>query len=253
MNLICILPFSYFFITRLRGGSFLFHLLFEWGAAFVLVLYVGSFSPLVSLSKLFFCYIAFISIYELGYFFNDLYSAPREADGRERWHSRVTRGWVFAWIAARVLSFTLMTLLLGFSAVLNWWLFYLTLIIVFLLHNLLVCRELKVVTFSWLAFYRFIAPIIFVVAESQRLGIALAVAMIYVPFRQFAYMDSKGLLSMPKRKSFQFRRFFYLLPLISVIALWPYSGVKGFVALVVYWACIPAIATLLPRDLFSGH
>ena len=106
--------------------------------------------------------------------------------------SQVTRGWVSAWIASRVLSFILMTFLLGFSAVLNWWLFYLTLIIVFLLHNLLVCRELKVVTFSWLAFYRFIAPIIFVVADSQRLGIALAAAMIYVPFRQFAYMEVRA-------------------------------------------------------------
>ena len=252
MNLICILPFSYFYITRLRGGSFVFHLLFEWGGAFVLALYVGSFSPLVSLLRLFSCYIAFISIYELGYFFNDLYSAPREDGGRERWDAQVTRVWVFAWIVARLLSFVLMTFFLGFSALPDWWFFYLSLIIVFLLHNLLVDREFKVVTFCWLAFYRFIAPIIFVVADSQRLGIALAVAMIYVPFRQFAYMDSKGLLSMPKRKSFQFRRFFYILPLISLLALWPHSGVNGFVALVVYWACIPLIATFLPRDHISS-
>ena len=141
MNLICILPFSYFFITRLRGGSFVFHLLFEWGGAIVLALYVGAFSPLVSLSRLFFCYIAFISIYELGYFFNDLYSAPRETCGRERWDTEVTRVWVFAWIVARLLAFMWMTFLLGFSGVLDWWLFYWSLIVIFLLHNLLVDRE----------------------------------------------------------------------------------------------------------------
>lgn len=193
-------------------------------------------------------YLAFISLYELGYMANDLHSAHHESDGRRRGPQGAGFQWVAAWVLVRIAAF------LGVTAILNqwsqpeWWLFFSTLATVFTLHNWLKDREMKTSTFAWLAWFRFMAPVMFIVPDSQLMGVGMAAAMGYVAFRQLGYLDSKGLLNMPGRKQFAFRRFFFLMPLLGIPVLWPYPEAQGYGCLTAYWAVVAVIGTFMAAN-----
>ncbi|MCE9664014.1 hypothetical protein LY622_11210 [Halomonas sp. M5N1S17] len=244
MNFVYLLPFSYFLDTRLREGSLSFHVIFEWLAAMVLVVAVGAVEPRQALAMAGLAYLAFISLYEIGYLVNDLYAAPREAEGRKRGPQGARLGWGLAWTGSRLLVFVLITAWLDMLAVPAWWSFHLALCLTFALHNALQDKELKAATFLWLAWLRFMAPVMFVVEDTQRLGIGLAAAVSYVVFRLLGYLDSKDLLRMPGRQRATFRLFFFLMPLIGLLVLWPYPGAEGFLVLTGYFAVAAAAGTL---------
>lgn len=249
MNFIYLLPFTYFYDTRLRTSSVAFHLVFEWLAAVVLVLLVGGACPVGAWVGAGLSYLAFISLYEIGYLYNDLFSSRKEIDGRQRGPQGAKGGWVAAWFIARLASFVLATVLIGKWAVPDWWSFFAALCVVFTLHNVLTDRELKAATFLWLAWFRFMAPVMFVVQDKQRLGIGLAAAMAYASFRLFGYLDSKGLLQMPGRQRRSFRLFFFLMPLVGALALWPYEDTMGFLVLTCYYTLVAALGSLFSMAL----
>ena len=245
MKLVYLLPFTYFYDTRLRTSSVSFHVIFEWLAAVVLALAVGCGSPAQALTAAGLSYLAFISLYEIGYLINDLFASRQEVDGRLRGPQGVGRVWVAAWFVMRLGVFMFVTVLMGKLTAAEWWSYFAALCVVFALHNELTDREFKSATFLWLAWLRFMAPVIFVVQDTQRLGVGLAVAMAYSSFRLFGYLDSKGLLKMPNRQRPGFRLFFFLMPLTGTLALWTYDDARGFVVLTGYYALAAALGTAL--------
>jgi hypothetical protein len=238
MKIIYLLPFSYFARTRLAEGSLTFHALFEWGAALALAALFGVAGTWGSMLFTLGAYFAFISLYEIGYLFNDLVASKREVAPRLRGPQGASPVWFGAWVFTRLLVFATLTLLLGVSGTLDWWLFFGAMLVVFFMHNLLEDKESKAATFLWLAWFRFMAPVIFVVQPAQRMGVALGAASLYAAFRLFGYLDSKGLLVMPGRKSMKFRATFFLLPLSAAIATWGYHEAAGFRWMVLYFAFI---------------
>jgi hypothetical protein len=188
-------------------------------------------------------YLAFISLYEIGYMVNDLFASHKETGGRRRGPQGINNGWIAAWFASRLIAFSLATSLMGKLAAPEWWSFFAALCAVFALHNVLQDREFKAATFLWLAWLRFMAPVMFVVQDSQRMGIGLAVAMAYAAFRLFGYLDSKDLLRMPGRQRPGFRLFFFLMPLAGVLVLWPYEAAQGFLVLIGYYALVAILGT----------
>ena len=243
MKFVYLLPFAYFYDTRLRTASVAFHVVFEWLAAVVLALAVGAASPAQALTAAGLSYLAFISLYEIGYLVNDLFASRNEDGGRLRGPQDAGGVWVAAWFVARLVVFMLATVLMGKLAGLEWWSYFAALCVVFALHNGLTDREFKAATFIWLAWFRFMAPVMFVVEDTQRLGVGLAAAMAYSSFRLFGYLDSKGLLQMPSRQMPGFRLFFFLMPLAGVLALWPYEDARGFMVLIGYYALAAAMGT----------
>lgn len=244
MKFVYLIPFSYFYDTRLRSGSLAFHVLFEWVAAVALALLLGVKSPIESLLGVILSYLAFISLYEIGYLVNDLFASRKEIGGRKRGPQHASGVLVFAWICSRLMAFVLATIVFGKFFSPEWWSFFMAIIVVFALHNELIDSEFKCVTFLWLAWLRFMAPIIFVVQDDQRLGVCLAAGMTYASFRLFGYIDSKGLLQMPGRQRPGFRLFFFLMPLTGVLALWPYDNARGFLVLVLYFALVSVLGTV---------
>lgn len=244
MNFVYLLPFSYFFNTRLRGGSVAFHFVFEWLATAVLVCLVGSAAPASALVQALVVYAAFISLYEIGYLINDLFASRKEQGGRLRGPQGAGPAWVAAWFVARLAVFAIVTGLMDRFASPEWWSFFSAMCAVFALHNVLEDREFKSATFLWLAWFRFMAPVMFVVQDDQRMGIGFAAAMAYAAFRLFGYLDSKGMLSMPGRQRPGFRLFFFMLPLAGGLALWPYDGARGFIVLTAYFALAALLGTL---------
>ncbi len=244
-----LLPFSYFWSTRLRNGSIVFHLLFEWLAAVVVVVVLNPANEMDGLCIALLSYAAFISVYEIGYLANDLFSARHEGDGRLRGPQGTPLPWVVAWVLVRVCLALLITLLLHKTNSVMWWTFFGGLAVVFAMHNHLRDRELKAGTFLWLSWYRFMAPIMFAVSATYLLGIAFACAMTYSAFRQFGYLDSKGLLVMSGRKRPVFRWAFFMWPLLAAAALSPVAEAKGYVVLVTYFAVVASVggAIIWPR------
>ncbi|MGQ4659020.1 hypothetical protein [Lysobacter sp. F6437] len=244
-RLLYLLPFTYFWSTRLRSGSIGFHVLFEWVAAAVLVVQLSPEPWPLSLQQSLLAYIAFISVYEVGYLSNDLIVAPGEAGGRMRGPQGTGRGWFTAWVVARILAFIAVTHVLHQLENSTWWAFFGALAVVFAMHNWISDREIKAGTFLWLSWFRFMAPIMFVIPSIYLLGVAFACAMSYSAFRQFGYLDSKGLLSMPGRKRPVVRWTFFIWPLLAAAVLFPSPDAKGFVVLTVYYAIIASLGVAL--------
>lgn len=256
MRAVLLIPFAYFYETRLRNNSILFHALFEWLAAAVLAVFVGTDSAPQALAMVVLSYLAFISLYEIGYLANDLFASRREADGRRRGPQDAGLFWVSAFVLLRLVAFLLLTKVLDKQSSQEWWSFYLGLAVVFGLHNLFRNAELKTITFLWLAWFRFMAPIIFVVEYQQRIGIGLAAAMSYCAFRLLGYLDSKGLLQMQYRRETSFRLMIFVLPLAGVLVFWSYAEARGFSILCGYFAIVSILGSvftmLRPRSWDKG-
>src|SRR5690606_27674814 len=137
------------------------------------------------------------------------------------------------------------TLLLGWAlGSPNWWLFFAALCIVFTLHNLFRDKALKSVTFIWLAWFRFVAPVFFILESSQRMGIIFGGGLLYASFRLFGYLDSKGVLDLAQRRDIRFRAAFFTLPASAAIATIGYPEAVGFQVLVAYFTTIASAAIL---------
>ncbi|MBF6650295.1 hypothetical protein [Methylobacter sp. BlB1] len=242
MNFVYLLPFSYFARTRLAEGSLAFHALFEWAAALVLAAMFGIAGAWGSMLFALGAYYAFISLYEIGYLFNDLVTSKKESAPRLRGPQDAPLSWFAIWVVARLAVFIIITILLGMINRSDWWLFFSALLAVFSIHNLLQNKDSKASTFLWLAWFRFLAPVIFIVQPSQRMGIAFGAASLYAAFRLFGYLDSKGLLCMPGRQSLQFRVTYFLTPLLAAVATWNYNEAAGFRCMVLYFAFIASVA-----------
>lgn len=245
MKFAYLLPFVYFLETRLRRSSIAFHVVFEWGAAIMLACVVGHEAPVAAVVIAAYCYLAFISLYEIGYLVNDLYSASREAGGRRRGPQGAGTAWMACWVLVRLAVFLAVSFASGLWRVAGWWLFFGGLCVVFALHNVWSDRELKVATFLWLAWFRFIAPIAFVIEPDELMGVAFGAGMIYAGFRLFGYLDSKGLLAMPGRHRPQFRAAFFLMPLAAVIPLSQFQHTRGFIVLACYFAAWAFIGSMI--------
>lgn len=246
MNLLYFVPFTYAFTTRLRQGL-AFHFLFEWAPAGLMVLLFHEGELGAAIVGAILSYIAFISLYEIGYLYNDLVASKREPGGRHRGPQDAGSGWLIAWCVVRIAIFAAVTIVAGRTADPAWWSFFAGLSIVFALHNVIRELELRVTTFVWLAWFRFMAPMIFIVADEQRLGIAFGGGIAYAFFRTLAYLDAKDLLVMKSRKTLRFRLIFFLIPLLGALALWPYAEARGFTALVAYFAVAASAGVMALR------
>ena len=243
-RLFYLLPFSWFWSTRLRHGSIGFHAVFEWLAAVVLIIALAPGAAGASLLAGVLGYLAFISLYEIGYIANDLVMAPREVGGRTRGPQGASAMWIALWMGSRGLVFLAVTILAGHAGSAAWWGYFAALAIVFAFHNGLDDKELKAGTFLWLSWFRFMAPVVFAVPSGYVLGIGLGCAMSYSAFRQFGYLDSKGLLQMPGRKRPRFRWVFFLWPLLGALALATQPGAKGLLVLTVYFAVAASLGVV---------
>jgi hypothetical protein len=215
---ICI-PFFYFKRTRLNNlRALVFHSLYEWVPALLIVLHYSQ-PELKSLISIALSYVAFIAMYEIGYMNNDQVAHFR-SDERARENLFSTIAFVI-FILIRVLVFLAITWYLNQQINFLWWFWYSILIITFATHNGLKNILLKSVTFSLLAFIRFLSPFFILIDNQLLLIVALPVFLNYVLFRLITYMDSKNMLINIDRKSDSFRMGYYvlLLPITGILVL----------------------------------
>jgi hypothetical protein len=211
-NLLLGIPFFYFQRTRLNNlKSLLFHSYAEWLLALG-ILALSGYSIADSLYHFLLGYLAFISLYEIGYITNDVHSVRHEAKPRKRLKDfNPTDTLVTLWIVIRIIVFVGFSYLLHVLTDLRWGVFYAVLALMFFLHNALKDKQLKTFTFMNLAFLRFLAPFFIFLTTDQVVLWLPGIVLHYVFFRTLTYMDSKDLLHMPGRDTVPFKLNYYLL------------------------------------------
>lgn len=248
MRWLYLLPFAYFIDTRLRkGGHWPFQIFYEWIPTLLVAAAFGSEHVGSNLIRWGLSYAAFISIYEIGYLVNDLVVARFERSGNLRGPQESGWWWLATWIAARCVIFGLLTFLLGVTTSAAWWTFYAAVATALIVHNVLRSAELRSITFIALAWLRFMAPVMFVLPDRLVPGIALAALFPYAAFRLFAYLDSKELLRMPRRKTATFRLAAFLGPLVVALALLTKPDARGFVVVAIYYAVVSVVGVSVQK------
>ncbi|MBS2034777.1 hypothetical protein JST97_07310 [bacterium] len=245
-------PFWYFWDTRLRRGSLAFHFTFEWLSAILLAAFFGQGPVWFDLARLPMVYLAFVSIYEIGYICNDFYAARFEQGSRPRGAERFSNLQVLVMIFTRLLSFAALSGLLGFQHNPQWQAFFLMLSLVFSLHNFPLPVELKVITFTWLSVCRFTAPTLFLLRTSYVPALFLSTLTFYSGFRLLPYMDSKGILKMPGRRKPIFRLCYFVSILPLAWFLRDYPGGDLFWWLNLYFAGL-ALGGFIWAQIRSGN
>jgi len=217
------IPMNYFWASRLRDKKALLSLVaLEWMPQLLVLAALSSMATATIPLYLGLAYLAFISIYEIGYLTNDIISVRFEENPRRRFGDREPSLVQFSiWIIARIGVFIGLTIGMGLHGEWWWWGFFIALSLVFGLHNFLKDNSLRIATFVGLAMGRILAPVLpFLTVETLR-ALLIPFFLNYVLFRLLAYMESKNLLQMPERKTGRFRIGFYLalLPASAMVAM----------------------------------
>jgi hypothetical protein len=233
-----LLPMGYFWGTRIEGNSWTFHLAFEWFPALMVTLLFSGLPWSMSIALTFANYLAFICVYECGYVCNDYFTTRHEelsrTRGSEKWHWSqvvlliVIRLLVFGWLAHH----------LGKAQDYAWLGFFAFLALVFTLHNQKMGTELKLITFAWLSLMRFVAPCLFLLPSHYRFPLIVSGLLFYTGFRSLAYLDSKGALRLPGRRSWQFRISYFVSILPLSLALQGYAGARILLILGIYFSVL---------------
>lgn len=197
----------YFSATRLTDRrAVLFHAAYEWIPGLGLAFLWGGKGALIDFLI---SYVAFISIYELGYVMNDEMS-HRRSDERQR-HSKQSNVALTAMVLTRLAVCVLALGYLNQLAATIPLAGYGALVIVFVSHNLLRSNSVKCVTFIMLSYLRFLLPLSPWLNAEILILITTPVLLNYSLFRLFIYMDSKKLLTEMDRKSPSFLVGYYLM------------------------------------------
>jgi hypothetical protein len=208
-----IIPFTYFYYSRIKGlRDLVFHGYYEWLPNILILIFIAKQSILEAGQSFIMAYLAFISIYEIGYLANDVYSVLYEKDPRQRAGNYIfTKLDIATFITVRVLLFIGITFYIGQINNPVWWIAYAILALNFLLHNIIKDKQLKIFTFINLAVFRFFAPVFIFIQPYDSSVLILSVLINYVFYRTLTYMDSKTLLFLPSRKEPSFKLNFYTL------------------------------------------
>lgn len=193
-----ILPFSYFAKTRLSKTSFIYHSIIEWFPMALITIYYTNYLNLIELCV---GYLLFISMYELGYVYNDLISIKFEKTPRKRFSKSVSNLEIFIYFILRIILFIF---LIGIfpSNTQPIFLYGIALIsFTFIIHNVISIDRYKIFTFIGLAYFRFVLPLIYFMSPSIILNLTGAIMLLYVFPRFLTYLASKHILKLENRKS----------------------------------------------------
>ena len=134
-----LIPFTYFFKSRLQQvRDIIFHFYYEWLIGFLLLFHFLDYDLFGALKGYLLCYIAFISLYEIGYLGNDVFSVRNETDPRLRIKNfNPTNSQLVCWVIIRLIVFSLISVHLKVISDFTWQIFFLCLAVFFLLHNII--------------------------------------------------------------------------------------------------------------------
>lgn len=237
--LLSLLPFCYFARTRIESLRDLAYLIAtSWIPAIWLLIRLAGFGPVEALGVFGIGYLAFISVYEIGYLVNDGWDAKKTAEGRNRLPFDLNRAFVGGFVLIRIAAWFAIGAATGWLASGVWLGCFATLAVVFAAHNLIASAALRSASFYQLAALRFIAPVIAVLPTAGIFPAVTAALLFYTYFRFLSYLESKALLDMPERRQAHFSivQVALLAPLILFLAF--STGSPLLAELLLYFALL---------------
>lgn len=212
----CLLPFAYHATTRARQARELPYLIAtSWLPGLWLLWRLTDLSAAGSVLVFAAGYLAFISIYEIGYLINDAWDAPRSHDGRQRLNFPLTRSFTVTFVGVRVAVWVVVGVLTGWIGNPIWLAGYAALFLAIAQHNMFQAKSLRLASFYELATLRFVLPILAALPAAS-LSAAILTALLFYSFPRFlGYLESKDILNLPEHKQprFGFLLFLSLTPL----------------------------------------
>lgn len=216
-----LVPFGYFAVTRVTSLRDLAYLVTtSWLPAIWLLFRLAGLDMTQSVLTFVIGYMAFISIYELGYLVNDAWDARRSGEGRPRTGFYLGPAYILAFVIFRIGLWIAIGALTGWINSLPWLAGFAVLAVAIAQHNLVSPKEFRLASFYELAVLRFTLPIL-AAMPAAALAPVLIVALIPYSFPRFlAYMESKDILRLEKRREARFGLLLQLsfLPLMLLFA-----------------------------------
>lgn len=252
-----IIPFSYAFVSRYHWPrDFLINAATAWAPGVILVTWQSGLSPLLSVPLYILGYLCFICLYEIGYIFNDSFGLRHDPTPRPRVAITFDKLFVFTFILARGLVFSFISVATGLALDLAFWTASAALMLTLILHNIIKRVELRIITFLQLSLMRFGLPILFSLLAVDELEMVSSIFMIglllFTYPRILTYLEAKGRLALPERRTTSFLLFSHCaaLPLILVIGFLDRSAAPA-----VLWAWFTVIQLTyfwIDKALFLG-
>lgn len=246
---IALVPFGYQWITRIATVRDVMYLVAgSWIPGIWLIHRLGDFGLAHSIIAYLLGYLAFVSIYELGYFANDAWDSSRSDDGRSRIGFRWGAPFLITFVAVRLSAWAIIGYYTGWINSLIWIAGFAALAAAFTEHNLIRSAGLRAASFTQLAILRFMIPVIGAAPSDALLTFAAAI-IFYFHFRYLSYLDGKGLLRMEirKRPDFQFVQSLMLVPMVLFLALVSKSTL--LFELSIYFLIVSAMWAFLKRKM----
>ena len=241
-RIISLIPSGYLLTTRINGARDLAYLIAtSWVPALWLLMRAAGLNPVHATLIFVAGYLAFISIYEIGYLANDVWDARRSRGGRRRAEFAAGRAYVALFLAIRIGLWVAIGLSTGWLENGAWLAGNAALAIIIAQHNLVDQKGLRIISFYGLATLRLLMPIL-ALLPARSMAAAVLIAMIpYALPRLLAYMESKGLLELEQRRTARFGLLLQLsfVPLCSILAYW--LDARVLLEVLVYFIVIHAI------------
>ena len=214
------IPLLYFLKTRFVNNlSFFFQYLLEIGSSLLIYLFIFNSLSFEIMILFLYHYLAFISLYEIGYFVNDTISVNYENKPNKRFKEFNSIFFLLFFIFIRFTLFIFITLHLAYENNSLWLIFYFFLLIVFSFNNFFKKIYYKFATFQMLAFLRFIAPFFIILDYYYLFLIGNLVALTYIPYRTLGYISSKKLAYKKIKRDFYFKFLSFFMPALFFLLI----------------------------------
>jgi len=203
-------------------------------------------------------YLAFVSIYEVGYFVNDTLGTRRDETPRHRLHGEVSGTFSVAFVAIRLATFVGIAALMSFPESLPWMTACGALFALIVLHNWLASSALKAATFIQMSALRFSIPILPLV-PGPRCGDVLLLGLLHFAYPRFiTYLEAKGRLRIPERRTARYALGSQILMAPAFAVLCAVAGSWLPLGIWVYYATFQAGRLVLTggghtADVSQGH
>jgi len=248
MRRLALVPFLYTIGTRFATPRALIYLIASsWIPGIWILARLGGEGPAGAVLGYAAGFLAFISVYEIGYLVNDTWDAAR-GKTRRRVSFDAGPGFIALFAAIRIAVWGAIGALTGWILEPAWLIAYGALVLAVVAHNLVRPAALRPATFFQLACLRFTIPVLGGVATTQVPLVLLISVIFYTYFRFLSYLDSKDLLAMNERRhpGFGFAQMALMAPFIAFVAY--VSGEWILVQLFGYFITLYGLYALVGRS-----
>lgn len=195
------LPFYYLAMTRMNSlKGIVSNASSAWLPGILIVTFLGQYSFLGSVIHYGFTYLAFVSIYEVGYLVNDTLGTRHDETPRHRLKVKLSLAEMLLFVIVRAVVLIVIADVYDLFSNSAWSVSALALVMVIVMHNTIASSALKAASFLQMSMLRFSLPVIPHV-ENDVIPAVLLIAIFHFVYPRFiTYLDSKGRLRIPERK-----------------------------------------------------